>query len=228
MSIQNRLQKVNKIIENAVAEAGREQGSVKLIAISKTHPAESVEQAYNAGHIEFGESRVQEAEEKITSLNYPLKWHLVGHLQSNKAKAAVSLFHTIHSVDSIKLIKELDKRAIQIDKRIAVMLQVNVSGEAAKSGMNPDDLPEIADAASCAKNLDLTGLMTIPPFSVNPEDSRRYFAALRELAMKDLVNSNLVSADKLELSMGMSGDFTIAIQEGSTLVRVGTAIFGHR
>ncbi|MCD4653750.1 YggS family pyridoxal phosphate-dependent enzyme [bacterium] len=228
MSIQNRLHRVNANISDAIKKSGRDPGKVRLVAISKTHPVDLIRDVFLAGQTVFGESRVQEAKSKIELFTDPVEWHLVGHLQSNKAKSAVCLFHTIHSVDSLKLLAELNRRAIQINKIIRILLQINVSGEDSKSGINPDYLPELADAACGTENLEFAGLMTIPPFSANPEDSRRYFAVLRDLAGKCLVNRGLIPESKLELSMGMSGDYMIAIQEGSTLVRVGTAIFGHR
>jgi len=228
VKIKDRLEMINKTIMDATSVAKREPGSVRLVAVSKTHPAASILEAYDAGQIIFAESRIQDAKQKIEEITKPIEWHLIGHLQSNKAKLAVQLFDTIHSVDSIKLIQELNKRAEQLDKMVNILLQVNVSGELSKHGMAPTLLQNAIDTVLESRFLRLKGLMTMPPFSSNPEDSRPFFAELREMAFDRLVKSGIIKESDLELSMGMSGDFQVAIEEGATLVRIGTAIFGTR
>lgn len=228
MSIQSNIECVRNEIAAAARTAGRSPDTIRLVAVSKTHPVEAIRSAHQAGQTIFGENRVQEAESKIDACNESLEWHLVGHLQSNKAKIAVQLFELIHSVDSMKLITELNKRARHIPKRQKVLLQVNVSGESSKFGMEPDALPAMSDAVMASEYLTLAGVMTIPPFAEDPERSRPFYARLRDLAETVIAGRGLMPWESIELSMGMSGDYSIAIEEGATLVRVGTAIFGQR
>ncbi|HPQ39176.1 MAG TPA: YggS family pyridoxal phosphate-dependent enzyme [bacterium] len=228
MSIRSNIAHICSEITSAARSAGRSPDRIRLVAVSKTHPAEAVRTAFHAGQTIFGESRVQEAEAKIDMLAEPIEWHLVGHLQSNKCRIAVQLFEVIHAVDSLKLIRELDKRASGLSKRQKILLQVNVSGEQSKFGVTPDRLPALVSAAASSDHLELKGLMTIPPFTADPESSRPYFVQLRELAEIEIAGRGIVPAEEMELSMGMSGDFRVAVEEGATLVRVGTAIFGER
>ena len=205
---------------------------MRLVAVSKTMPAETVAQGARAGLTLFGENRVQEAAQKIPGVaalapGRALAWHLVGHLQSNKAKAAVALFDVIHSVDDAELARRLDRAAEAAGKRQDVLIQVNVAGEAAKSGVATADLGALVDAVTALPHLVLRGLMTIPPHDPRPETARRHFAALREQSERVHARAGH-DAHADELSMGMTEDFEVAIEEGATLVRVGRALFGER
>jgi PLP dependent protein len=226
--LKQRLEQVKARIRQAASACNRDADSIRLVAVSKTVPAERVKSAINAGVEILGENYVQEAVEKIKALvQYSVSWHFIGHLQSNKAKYAVRLFDLIHSVDSIKLARELDKQAKKVDKVQQILLQVNISGEDTKSGITPEEAPRLVSAISQLKNLSLKGLMTMPPYFYQPEKVQPYFAALREL--RDRIEEESIANGSLrELSMGMTGDFEVAIKEGATLVRIGTAIFGER
>jgi len=222
------LAKVRERIAAACARAGRKPEDVRLIAISKTFPPERIRQAYEAGLRDFGENRVQEAAAKRPALSdLTATWHLVGHLQSNKAKPARELFHWIHSVDSLRLAEKLDKVAQCRGERLPVLIEVNLGGEAAKAGAESSAVGELAEALSRLETLDVRGLMVIPPFLEEPEMVRPYFRRLRELA-KEVAARDLPNVSMQELSMGMSHDFEVAIEEGATMVRIGTAIFGPR
>jgi pyridoxal phosphate enzyme (YggS family) len=202
--------------------------SIRLVAVSKTMPAEVVRDAIEAGILELGENYIQEAKEKINALAaFPVTWHFIGHLQSNKAKYAVRLFDLIHSVDSLKLAQELNKYAKKIDKIQPILIQVNVAKEASKSGVYVEDTLQLLKEISRLENIAVKGLMTMPPFFNAPEKARPYFTALRKL--RDQIKMEAISNISTdELSMGMTGDFTTAIEEGATIVRIGTAIFGDR
>lgn len=224
--IRIRLGEVRERIERATVRPGRDPGSVRLIAVSKTFPPEAVRAAAAAGQLDFGENRVQEALPKQDALaDQRLAWHLIGHLQRNKVNAAVGRFELIHSVDSVRLIEALERRAAALDLRQAILLQLNVSGEASKSGAPPEELPALVEALASAPHLICRGLMTIPPWSEDPEAATPHFVRLRELLATLPTTDNILPA---ELSMGMSGDFEVAIREGATIVRVGSAIFGER
>ena len=225
--LKTRLQSVRKRIEEAAKACGRSPESVRLIAVSKTIGTLHVQEAIEAGVTVLGENYVQEARTKINDLSaYPVSWHFIGHLQSNKAKYAVRLFDLIHSVDSIKLARELNKQAKKINKIQDILVQVNIGEESAKSGALAQDTKKLLQDVSNLDNLALKGLMTMPPFFNNPEKVRPFFAALREL--RDHLEQHLTNVTLNELSMGMTGDFEAAIEEGATLVRIGTAIFGAR
>lgn len=212
----------------ACARAGRREADVRLIAVSKTVAPERIREACEAGVREFGENRVQEAAAKIAQLaGLNLTWHLIGHLQSNKARRAASLFGWIHSVDSIELAAKLNAACVEQAIRIPVLLQVNLGGETTKSGVEETNAVPSAEEISGFPWLELRGLMVIPPYSENPEDARIYFRRLRSLA-EDIQAAGLPAASVRELSMGMSHDFEVAIEEGATMIRVGTAIFGAR
>lgn len=217
-----RLEKVEQRIAAACEKAGRPRESVRLLAVSKTKPAEAVREAADCGLRLFGENKVQEAQSKIPLCPSGLEWHLIGHLQSNKAKVAANLFHMIHSVDSLKLLQALDAHA---GTALPVLLQVNVSGEASKSGMKPGEVAQVIEAANQLQKVEVHGLMMIPPFTPDPEKARIHFVALREL--RDRVQAE-TGTPLPELSMGMSHDLEIAIEEGSTWVRIGTDLFGGR
>jgi len=212
----------------AAARAGRSPGAVRLVAVSKTRPAESVRAAAAAGQVDFGENRVQEALQKIeATAALPLRWHLVGHLQSNKARKAAPAFHLIHSLDAGDLLRAVDRAAAEAGASPGVLLQVDLAGEPTKHGAALDSLQPLVEIALECRAARLQGLMLLPPFFEDPEDVRPYFRQLREL--RDELISRGVDPEALcELSMGMSHDFEVAIEEGATIVRVGTAIFGTR
>ena len=212
-------------IAAACARAGRAAGTVRLVAVSKTYGPEAVRAAAAAGQRLFGENRVQEAAAKMPECPGNLEWHLIGHLQGNKAAAAARLFDWVHSVDSAKLLEALDRHAGEAGRRLEVLLQVNVSGERAKSGLAPEAAEGVLERGNALKNVQVRGLMTIPPLAEDPEAARPHFRALREL--RDAL-ARRTGAELAELSMGMTHDLEAAIEEGATYVRVGTGIFGAR
>ena len=227
MSITDNFKTVMNRIASAAKRAGRDPASVRLVVVTKTVDVERIREAVAAGAVVLGENRVREAKEKIEKLGAIASWDLIGHLQTNKAKYAVKLFGLIHSVDNLELAKELDKQAAKIGKVQNVLIEVNIAGEASKAGMAVKNSPALVRDVAKLKNISIQGLMTIPPFSENPEDSRPYFRVLRELT-ESIAKENIPNAAMNELSMGMSGDFEVAIEEGATMVRVGAAIFGER
>jgi pyridoxal phosphate enzyme (YggS family) len=222
-TLADRARRVVERVRAAELRAGRAEGSVTLCAVSKTFPAEAVAEAAAAGITEVGENRVQEAEGKRPEAERlgaaGLRWHLIGHLQSNKARKAVETFEVIQTVDSVALVDRLDRIAGEAGRRIDVYVQVDLGHEPTKTGAVEADVAAIVERLGSAGNLAPVGLMTIPPFFENPEEARPYFRRLRAIAERHAVAG---------LSMGMSHDFEVAIEEGATLVRVGTAIFGHR
>jgi pyridoxal phosphate enzyme (YggS family) len=224
-SIAENLERVREQIAQAAAKAGRAPDETELVAITKTHPAEKVREAVEAGHIVFGESRVQEARGKIPELPSNLRWHFVGHLQKNKIRHALALFELFHGVDSLALAQEMDRIAAEEGERPRVLLEVNVAGEGSKFGFKAETLRIEIGSLLVLPRLSIEGLMCIPPLVEEAEASRKFFVQLRELR-----NSLEKEFDvKLpHLSMGMTQDFWIAVEEGATLVRVGTAIFGER
>ncbi len=227
--IRENLLAVRERIAGAARAAGRAPDSVRLVAISKTFPVEAISSAIAAGQTRFGENRVQEAEPKIRELGgrHRLEWHLVGHLQSNKARKACELFDTIHSVDSAHLAVKLNQAALEIGKQISILLQVDLGHEESKFGANPADVRAIVNEISGLQGIRLDGLMTLPPFFDAPERVRPYFARLREL-LGELESERPGCMGQQHLSMGMSHDFEIAVQEGATMVRIGSSIFGAR
>jgi pyridoxal phosphate enzyme (YggS family) len=227
MSIASNLKTVQDRIAAAARRAGRDPASVRLVTVTKTIDAERIREAVAAGASVLGENRVQEAREKIASLGPIASWHLIGRLQANKAKYAVTLFYLIHSVDSLALAKEIDRQAARHDKVQDVLIEVNIAGEASKAGVEANAVMGLVRDLSMLKNIRVQGLMTMPPFSEDPEASRPFFRKLRELAA-DIAKEQVPGVTMKELSMGMSGDFEVAVEEGATLVRVGTAIFGGR
>jgi pyridoxal phosphate enzyme (YggS family) len=224
-SILGNLERVQEQIAQAAAKAGRDVKDIELVAIAKTHPAEKVREAVEAGQTLFGESRVQEARAKISELSSSIRWHFVGHLQKNKVRQVLPLFEMIHSVDSLALAQDINRIAEEEGLYPRVLLEVNVAGEGSKFGFSPDDLREQMEALLALPRLSIEGLMCIPPLAVESEDSRKFFVQVRELrdSLEKEFNMKLP-----QLSMGMTQDFPIGIQEGATLVRVGTAIFGER
>ena len=228
MTIADRLTGIRERIAAAARSAGRDPSSVLLVAVSKTFPIETVREAYAAGQRDFGENRVQEGLQKIAvSTDLRIRWHLLGHVQTNKARKAAPAFATIHSVDSVELLQKIDAAAAEEGRTPELLIQVDLAGEATKFGVPPADVPRLFDAAAGCRAARLAGLMTLPPVPASPEDARPWFRELRDLRDEWLAAG--VPAPMLkELSMGMSADFEVAIQEGSTMVRVGTAIFGSR
>ena len=226
--LKNRLERVKERIKETADACKRPAASIRLVAVSKTMPAEVVGEAIEAGVTHLGENYIQEAKEKINTLaTYPATWHFIGHLQSNKAKYAVRLFDLIHSVDSLKLAQELDKYAKKNDKVQAILIQVNVAREDSKSGVYLEDTVQLLREVSRLENIAVKGLMTMPPHFNAPEKVRPFFSALREF--RDQIKKEAIPNISMdELSMGMTGDFEAAIEEGATMVRIGTAIFGDR
>lgn len=219
------LESVMESIRSAASRCGRDSSEIELVAVSKMHPPEKIVEAINAGQLLFGESRVQEARAKIPLLPARARWHFIGHLQKNKIRQALPLFEMFHGVDSLQLARDMDRIAGESGSRPRVLLEVNVAGDASKFGFSPDGLRKSLEELLELNLLQIEGLMTIPPLSQEAEDSRKYFAALRKLR-DELAESFRVPLNVL--SMGMSHDFGVAIEEGATIVRVGTAIFGER
>jgi len=212
-------------IAKACQRAGRDPAAVELVAVSKGHPPEAIEAAAETGHVLFGESRVQEAKAKIPLCSSRLRWHLIGHLQTNKCRDAVQLFQMIESVDSFKLAEEINKWADKIGKRVPLLLETNIAGEATKFGLKPDQLIAELTQINALPRIEVHGLMTIAPWTPEPEKVRPIFRQLRELKQKC---EAVLGAPLPHLSMGMSGDFEVAVEEGATIVRIGTALFGPR
>ena len=226
--IADRLTEVRSRIATAARSAGRDPSSVQLIAVSKTFPVELVREAHAAGQRDFGENRVQEALQKIErAAEREIRWHLLGHLQTNKARKAGGAFATIQSVDSIELLQKLDLSAVEAGATPELLIQVEVAGRATRFGAQPADVPRLLEAAARLRAARVVGLMTLPPEPETPEDARPWFRRLRDLR-EGWLASGVPGSMLRELSMGMSGDFDVAIQEGATMVRVGTAIFGNR
>jgi pyridoxal phosphate enzyme (YggS family) len=231
MSIADNIAEIRKRISRAAARVRRNADSVTLMAVSKTIEAERIKEAHAAGLRVFGENRVQEFEGKSPVLSElkDAEWHLIGHLQSNKAKKAAELFHAVDSVDSVRLAEKLNQAAAESNKKLDVLIEIKVGQEESKAGI-PLDSPELENLLLAARqlaNLQIRGLMTVPPFTENPEGARPYFRLLRDL--RDQIAARKLPAIQMDiLSMGMSHDFEVAIEEGSTCVRVGTAIFGAR
>jgi pyridoxal phosphate enzyme (YggS family) len=231
MSIAENLAQVRERIEAAARRGGRRSEDIALMAVSKTFPVERIREAYDAGLRLFGENRVQEFAGKRDSLRdlTDIEWHLIGHLQTNKTVKAVELFPAVDSVDSLRLAQKLNTSAQEFGKRLKVLIEINVGGEAAKNGVAPGsrELDELLLAARDLEQLEFRGLMTVPPLTEDPQKARPYFRKLREL--RDQISARrLPTIDMNILSMGMSHDFEVAIEEGSTCVRVGSAIFGER
>jgi pyridoxal phosphate enzyme (YggS family) len=228
VSVAGRLSEVRARIDAAARGAGRDPSSVRLVAVSKTFPIDAVREAYAAGHRDFGENRVQEALEKIAaSTDLDLRWHLLGHLQTNKARKAAPAFAMIQSLDSVELLRKLDAAAAEAGRSPELLVQVDLAGEATKYGARPEEVPPIFEAASRCTAAKVVGLMTLPPIPDNAEDARPWFRQLQE-RRQEWLNTGVPPSMLREVSMGMSGDFEIAVQEGATIVRIGTAIFGAR
>lgn len=228
MSVAARLAGVRARIDAAARGAGRDPSSVRLVAVSKTFPIDAVREAYAAGHRDFGENRVQEALEKIAaSADLALRWHLLGHLQTNKARKAAAAFAMIQSLDNVELLRRLDAVAAETGHTPELLVQVDLAGEATKYGARPEEVPTIFEAAASCVAARVVGIMTLPPIPETPEDARPWFRRLQDLRQGWLA-AGVPPGMLREVSMGMSGDFEVAVQEGATIVRVGTAIFGSR
>ena len=227
MDIRDNLNRVRERIEKAATQAGRDPRTVKLVVVSKTVEIERIREAIKAGAAILGENYVQEARDKVGRLGREVAWHFIGHLQTNKVKYAADIFDMVHSVDRIELGREIDRVARNKERVMPVLVQVNISGEETKHGIDKAGLIHLISEMVTLKNISLRGLMTMPPYFDDPEMARPYFRVLRKLKeeMQERFGGDI---DLVELSMGMSNDFEAAVQEGATLVRVGTAIFGER
>lgn len=226
--IRENLARIRDGIDRAARRAGRAPEEVRLLAVSKRQPVELIKEAFACGQVLFGENYLQEAAEKIARLDPRIEWHFIGHLQSNKAVTAASLFRVVQTVDRLKIARALDRCLEGSGRSMPVLIQVNVGREEQKSGVLPEDCADLLKEIVALNNIRARGLMVMPPFSPDPEATRPYFRQTRELAFS-LRGQGLPGADEgLELSMGMSGDYQIAIEEGSTMVRVGSALFGER
>jgi hypothetical protein len=226
-ALAERIEEVRQRIAQALHRAGREGQGVRLIAVTKMVPAERIREAVACGLTDFGENHVQEAERKIPLLPKGLCWHFIGHLQTNKARRALSLFDWIHSVDSIRLAEKLNRLAAEARRTIPVLIQVALGGEQTKHGVAPDNLVAMAEALASLSHLEVRGLMTIPPLFPDPEQVRPFFRHLAVLC-RHLNDRRVFARPLTELSMGMSHDFEVAVEEGATMVRIGTALFGER
>lgn len=224
-TVKDNLETINKKIKEATLKVNRDPQEIKLVAVTKTATLEQIKEAINEGVKIIGENKVQEAKEKYQVLTTEVKWHLIGHLQTNKVKYAVEIFDLIHSVDSIKLAKEIDKRSVQFKKTIDVLIEVNISGEETKYGYNPEKVEAFLKEISEFSGIRVRGLMTIAPISKNKEEVRPYFRRLRELSER-IRDKNIKNIKMDYLSMGMTDDFEIAIEEGANMVRIGRGIFG--
>ena len=224
-SITERVAEVQGRLSRAIEKAGRDPAGVALMAVSKNHGPDAVREAAAAGLTLFGENRVQEAAAKIPESPGHLRWHLIGHLQRNKVKFAVELFEAIHSVDTLKLAETIQRHCEEAGRRMQILLEVNVSGEAVKFGFKPDEVPEVLRRSAEWSRLEITGLMTMPPFTEDPEGARPHFIRLRELRDRWQDETGVPLP---VLSMGMTHDMEVAVEEGSNVVRIGTAIFGAR
>ena len=224
-TIKNNLEIINEKIKKAALKVNRNPEEIKLVAVTKTATTEQIKEAINAGVKIIGENRVQDAKEKYQILTADIKWHLIGHLQTNKTKYAVEIFNCIHSVDSIKLAQEIDKRSKQFGKKIDVLVEVNVSGEETKYGIKPEEVEPFLKEISEFPEIRVRGLMTIAPIVEDKEEVRPYFRKLRELS-EEIKSKNIGNVKMDYLSMGMTEDFEIAIEEGANMVRIGRGIFG--
>lgn len=226
-AVGDNIRRIREEIAEAALRSGRDPSEVKLMAVTKTVDDARVREAINAGVDIMGENYVQEAKRKIETMDVDVKWHMIGHLQSNKAKYAVRLFDMIHSVDRLSLATELDKQSAKVERVTDILVEVNISGEESKSGIGEEKTPALVREIAPLEHLSIRGLMTMPPWFDDPEAARPYFIALRELRDR-IAAEGVPGVEMRELSMGMSGDYRVAVEEGATIVRIGTAIFGPR
>jgi pyridoxal phosphate enzyme (YggS family) len=221
------LRQVQERVERAAQRCGRRAEDIRILAVAKSQTAETVRSAFDGGATMIGENYIQEARDKSAALSdLPIEWHFIGHLQTNKAKYAVRMFDLIHTVDSLKLAVELDDQARKAGKNQSILIQVNLAGESSKSGVAPDSAGKLVEGIVSLKNIRVIGLMALPPYFDDPKRARPFFQQLREL--RDHLRAVVPGANLRELSMGMTGDFEVAVEEGATIIRVGTAIFGKR
>lgn len=221
------LKKIEDNVDAACRKAGRSRDEVTLIAVSKTKPVEMLSTIYNQGIRDFGENKVQEMCDKMEQLPSDIRWHMIGHLQTNKVKYIVGHTTLIHSVDSLHLAKEIEKQAEKKDVTVDILVEVNIAEEESKFGIHKEETYELVRQIAALPHVHICGLMTIAPYVENPEDNRMYFRGIRQLSV-DIAEQNIDNVDMDVLSMGMTGDYMVAIEEGATLVRVGTGIFGER
>lgn len=225
--LKENLEYVQNNIKEAVQRSGRDIKDVVLIAVSKTKPVEMIKEVYDLGVRDFGENRVQELTEKYDKLPGDIRWHLIGHLQTNKVKYIIDKAYMIHSVDSLKLASEISREAVKHSLTANILIEVNVSGEESKFGVTPSELEEMIRQISVLPGISVKGLMTVAPYVVDSEENRAIFVKMKQLAV-DITRKNIDNVSMDYLSMGMSGDYTVAVEEGATYVRVGTSIFGER
>lgn len=225
--LKENLTKVEENIQKACDKAGRKRSEVTLIAVSKTKPVEMLQEIYDEGIREFGENKVQEMCEKMELMPQDIKWNMIGHLQTNKVKYIIGKTSLIHSVDSLKLAEEIQKQAVKHDVTADILVEVNIANEESKFGISKDETIQMVRDIAKLDHLKIKGLMTIAPFVENPEDNRLYFREIKQLSV-DINNQNIDNVSMGVLSMGMTGDYMVAIEEGATMVRVGTGIFGER
>lgn len=225
--IKDNMHIVEQNIAAACAKAGRDSSEVTLIAVSKTKPIPALQEAYEAGARDFGENKVQELMDKIPQLPADIRWHMIGHLQRNKVKYIVDKVYLIHSVDSVRLAEEISKEALKKQVEVNILVEVNVAKEESKFGTTTEEAIALVEAIALLPAIHVKGLMTIAPFVENPEENREYFRKLKQLSV-DIMRKNIDNISMSVLSMGMTGDYAIAVEEGATYVRVGTGIFGER
>lgn len=225
--VKENLEKVHENIKKACEKAGRDPKEVTLISVSKTKPVPMLEEAYAAGSRDFGENKVQEIIDKYPQLASDIRWHMIGHLQRNKVKYIIDKTALIHSVDSLRLAQEISNQAGKRQLEIDILIEVNIAGEESKFGIPYEETVSLIEEISVLPHIHIIGLMTIAPFVTNPEDNRKYFRKIRELSV-DIKQKNIDNVTMSVLSMGMTGDYMVAIEEGATMVRVGTGIFGER
>ena len=225
--VQENIEIVEQKIEAACKRAGRDRSEVTLIAVSKTKPVSMLEEAYETGSRDFGENKVQEMMDKYEVMPKDIRWHMIGHLQRNKVKYLMGKSYLIHSIDSMRLAEEISKQSVKHEVVTDILIEVNIAQEETKFGTSRSEAIQLVEEAAKLPNIHICGLMTIAPYVEDPEDNRKYFRQIRELAV-DIKEKNIDNVDMRILSMGMSGDYEVAIEEGSTMVRVGTGIFGKR
>ena len=225
--IKDNILQVESRISEACKRSGRDRKEVTLIAVSKTKPVSDIYEVMDTGIIDFGENKVQELTDKIETIGKPLNWHMIGHLQRNKVKYIVDKVKLIHSVDSLRLAEQISIEAVKKDVDVDILIEVNIAEESTKFGLNTDSVIELVEAVSKLPKVHIKGLMTVAPFTDNPEDNRVYFRNLKYLSV-DIAKKNIDNVTMNVLSMGMTGDYEVAIEEGATMVRVGTGIFGER
>ncbi len=225
--VREQLENVERNIQNACDRAGRDRKDVTLVAVSKTKPVSMIEEAYAAGVRDFGENKVQEMMEKQDQLPGDIRWHMIGHLQRNKVKYLIGKVALIHSVDSLRLAQEISAQSIKHDVDTDILIEVNIAGEESKFGISGDETIELVEQVSVLPRIHIKGLMVVAPYTEDPESNRGYFREMKQLSV-DISNKNIDNVNVCMLSMGMTGDYEVAIEEGATLVRVGTGIFGER